>query len=195
MSTLKIGSRYRESPMPIVPSVSGFPLVFKSARTRGRCRLSTKFEIAMMVAALWMAAVSPAPSSAAGSDYHITAGRASAVHECSILAGRYSQHDWGNTEIRKLPARNRNADLLLRSQVLCRSLQRSHPGTSKSCESVMTTIDALKYLPQMGLNPWKVVGCAGSFALSNGFAVEAILGDRNSIAFFSRQAAISTKSD
>jgi hypothetical protein len=53
----------------------------------------------------------------------------------------------------------------------------------------MTTTDALKYLPQMGLDPLKVVGCAAencpnSFALANGFAVKAIVGERNSIAFF-----------
>ena len=53
----------------------------------------------------------------------------------------------------------------------------------------MITNDALKYLPQMGLDPLRVVGCAAakclnSFALANGFAVEAIVGERNSIAFF-----------
>jgi hypothetical protein len=53
----------------------------------------------------------------------------------------------------------------------------------------MTTTDALKYLPQMALDPLKVVGCAAakclnSFALANGFAVKAIVGERNSIAFF-----------
>jgi len=44
----------------------------------------------------------------------------------------------------------------------------------------MITTDALKYLPQMGLDPSRVVGCAAakcqnSFALANGFAVEAIV--------------------
>ena len=53
----------------------------------------------------------------------------------------------------------------------------------------MITTDALRYLPQMGLDPWRVVGCAGtkcqnSFALANGFAVEAIVGEKFSIAFF-----------
>jgi hypothetical protein len=53
----------------------------------------------------------------------------------------------------------------------------------------MTTIDALKYLPQMGLDPLQVVGCAAarcenSFALANAFAIEAIVGERASIAFF-----------
>ena len=27
------------------------------------------------------------------------AARETAIHECSVLASRYSQHDWGNTEI------------------------------------------------------------------------------------------------
>jgi hypothetical protein len=52
----------------------------------------------------------------------------------------------------------------------------------------MITTDALKYLPQMGLDPSRVVGCAGTrqntFALANGFAVEAIVADKFSIAFF-----------
>ena len=53
----------------------------------------------------------------------------------------------------------------------------------------MITTDALKYLPQMGLDPSRVVGCAGakcrnSFALANGFAVEAIVGEECSIVFF-----------
>jgi hypothetical protein len=53
----------------------------------------------------------------------------------------------------------------------------------------MTTTDALKYLPQMGLDPWRVVGCAArkcknSFALANGFAIEAIVEEKTSIAFF-----------
>ena len=49
----------------------------------------------------------------------------------------------------------------------------------------MITTDAQKYLPQMGLDPLRVVGCAAakcqnSFALPNGFAV----GEKVSIAFF-----------
>jgi hypothetical protein len=53
----------------------------------------------------------------------------------------------------------------------------------------MITTDALKYLPQMGLDPSWVVGCAGtkcrnSFALANGFAVEAIVAEKCSIVFF-----------
>jgi hypothetical protein len=51
------------------------------------------------------------------------------------------------------------------------------------------TTDASKYLPHMGLDPTQVVFCAApdcqnSFALANGFAVEAVIGDKISIAFF-----------
>jgi hypothetical protein len=99
MSTLKIGPQYRESPVLIVPSAAGFPLVFNFARPRGRCRLSTTRGLAMTVAVIWMATVFLAPAAAAGSDYQIGAGRAAAIHECSVLASRYTQHDWGNTEI------------------------------------------------------------------------------------------------
>jgi hypothetical protein len=54
----------------------------------------------------------------------------------------------------------------------------------------MITTDALRYLPQMGLDPSWVIGCAGpkchnSFALAKGFAVEAIVAEKLSITFFS----------
>ena len=53
----------------------------------------------------------------------------------------------------------------------------------------MITTDAQKCLPQMGLDPLRVVGCAAAkcrsfFALANGFAVGAIVGKKVSIAFF-----------
>jgi hypothetical protein len=53
----------------------------------------------------------------------------------------------------------------------------------------MITTDALKYLPQMGLDPSWVVGCAGkkcrnSFALADGFAVEATVAGKCSVVFF-----------
>jgi hypothetical protein len=53
----------------------------------------------------------------------------------------------------------------------------------------MITTDALKYLPHMGLDPSRVVGCASaqcqkSFTLANGFAVEAVVAEKLSIAFF-----------
>ena len=53
----------------------------------------------------------------------------------------------------------------------------------------MISTDALKYLPQMGLDPSQVVGCAAAkcrntFTLANGFAVEAIVAKKVSIAFF-----------
>jgi len=53
----------------------------------------------------------------------------------------------------------------------------------------MTTTDASKYLPHMGLNPLRVVGCPAtacqkSFALADGFAVEAVIEGKTSVAFF-----------
>ena len=53
----------------------------------------------------------------------------------------------------------------------------------------MTTTDALKYLPQMALDPLQVVECAAtkcenSFARVNGFAIEATVGEIVSIVFF-----------
>jgi hypothetical protein len=53
----------------------------------------------------------------------------------------------------ELSARTYNSALLLRSQVLRRSPQDCHPSAPKACEGVMKTTDALKYLPQMGLEP------------------------------------------
>jgi hypothetical protein len=123
MSALNIGSRYREPPVLIVPSVAGFPVVVGSA-TSGRCltyswsmiffrkpastlgsmpegrlfrdhALSTMLGLATIVAVLWM--IPCADAAAAG--YQISAARAAAIHACSVLASRYPQHDWGNTEI------------------------------------------------------------------------------------------------
>ena len=65
----------------------------------------------------------------------------------------------------------------------------SSPSAPKACEGVMITTSPLKYLPQMGLDPSWAVRCAltkcqNSFALANGFAVEAIVAEKLSIAFF-----------
>jgi hypothetical protein len=99
MSTLKVGPRYQEPTVLIVPSAAGFPLVFRFTGTRGRCWLSTAFGLAMAVTALWTATAPFASAAVVGAEHHINAARAAAIHECSVLAGRYSQHDWGNTEI------------------------------------------------------------------------------------------------
>jgi hypothetical protein len=99
MSTLKIGSTYRESSVLIVPSAAGFPLVFKPARPSGHCWLSMTLGLATTVAVFWITTVPCSPAAAARNGYQISAGRAAAIYECSISAGRYSQHDWGNTEI------------------------------------------------------------------------------------------------
>jgi len=95
----KIDSRYRESPTLIVPSAAGFPVVFGSATRRGRGRLPTALGVALAVAVLWVATAACAPASAATAEYQMSAARQLAIHACSVLASRYSQHDWGNTEI------------------------------------------------------------------------------------------------
>ena len=59
----------------------------------------TKLGLATMVATLWMAAVTCAGTAVAGTGYQISAARAAAIHECSVLADRYSEHDWGITEV------------------------------------------------------------------------------------------------
>jgi hypothetical protein len=55
------------------------------------------------------------------------------------------------------------------------------------------TADASQYLPHMGLDPMSVVTCATptcphTFALANGFAIEAMVGNRVSIIFFCSSA-------
>jgi hypothetical protein len=59
---------------------------------------TTKLGSATAFVALLMIAVPLAAAVAQGGG-QISAARAAAIHECSVLASRYSQHDWGNTEI------------------------------------------------------------------------------------------------
>jgi hypothetical protein len=99
MSSLKIASPYWDSPMPIVPSAAGFPVVFGSATRRSRGRLPTALGLALAVAVLWVTTALCAPASAAAAEYQMSAARRVAIHACSVLASRYTQHDWGNTEI------------------------------------------------------------------------------------------------
>jgi hypothetical protein len=51
------------------------------------------------VAAMLMGAAILAPLSYAhAQDQHMAAARAVAIHECSVLAGRYVETTWGSTE-------------------------------------------------------------------------------------------------
>jgi hypothetical protein len=56
-----------------------------------------KLGLATAIAALCMIPLAGAAVQSGGRQ--ISAGRAAAIHECSVLASRYSQHDWGNVEI------------------------------------------------------------------------------------------------
>jgi hypothetical protein len=60
---------------------------------------SATLGLATAIVALCMIAVPLAGALAQEGSRQISAGRAAAIHECSILAARYSQHDWGDTEI------------------------------------------------------------------------------------------------
>jgi len=62
-------------------------------------KTTTKLGLATTIAALWMTKASLAGAVAAETGRQISAARAAAIHECSLLAGRYSEHDWGITEI------------------------------------------------------------------------------------------------
>ncbi len=60
---------------------------------------TTKLGLATAIATLWMTAILNAGAVAEGTSRQLSAGRAGAIHECSVLASRFSQHDWGNNEI------------------------------------------------------------------------------------------------
>jgi hypothetical protein len=61
-------------------------------------KTTRRLGLATAIAALWMTAI-PAAGAVAQGGGQISAARAAAIRECSALAVRYSQHDWGNTEI------------------------------------------------------------------------------------------------
>ena len=59
-------------------------------------KTTTKLGLATTIAALWLSVV---PITGAVANEQISAARAAAIHECNLLAARYPQHEWGNTEI------------------------------------------------------------------------------------------------
>lgn len=52
-----------------------------------------------LVTATFVTSGLASPSYAEGAGYPISAARAAAIHECSVLADQYPVNDWGNTEI------------------------------------------------------------------------------------------------
>jgi hypothetical protein len=64
----------------------------------------------------------------------------------------------------ELPTRYRDAALLLQPQVLRRSLQSARPCTPISCDGIMITPNASKYLPQIGLSSKR--GCSGGAVMA-----------------------------
>ena len=59
-------------------------------------KAATKLVLATTIVAFCLTV---APTTAAAANGQISAARAAAIHECSLLAARYPQHEWGNTEI------------------------------------------------------------------------------------------------
>jgi hypothetical protein len=49
--------------------------------------------------ALGLAVTAFASPSFAQSEEHISAARAAAIHDCSVRAGKYTEHTWGDTEL------------------------------------------------------------------------------------------------
>ena len=62
-------------------------------------KATTKVILVTTVAALSMAAILFVGAADAGTGHQVGAARAAAIRKCSIMADRYSVHDWGNTEI------------------------------------------------------------------------------------------------
>ena len=67
-------------------------------KSKPSAKATTKLGLATAIAAL-LTAVPLAGARAAETNPQISAARAAAIHECSRLAARYSEHDWGNVEI------------------------------------------------------------------------------------------------
>jgi hypothetical protein len=52
------------------------------------------------IAAVFLSTAGTTPSAAASAKgQHIIAARAAAIHDCNVLANRYTLYDWGNTQI------------------------------------------------------------------------------------------------
>jgi hypothetical protein len=67
--------------------------------SNAKAEFSTKRELGSATAIAVLCMIPLAGAAAQGGGGQISGGRAAAIHECSVLASRYSQHDWGNVEI------------------------------------------------------------------------------------------------
>src|SRR5258707_14865419 len=79
--------------------------------SNAKAEFSTKRELGSATAIAVLCMIPLAGAAAQGGGGQISGGRAAAIHECSVLASRYSQHDWGNVEMQ---ARNRETSALAR---------------------------------------------------------------------------------
>ena len=67
--------------------------------SNAKAEFSAKRELGSATAIAVLCMIPLAGAATQGGGGQISAGRAAAIHECSVLASRYSQHDWGNVEI------------------------------------------------------------------------------------------------
>jgi hypothetical protein len=65
-----------------------------NSKAMSSAKLTTKLGLATILAALWMVAIPFAGAAAAGIGHQISAARAAAIHECSVLVNQYSEDDW-----------------------------------------------------------------------------------------------------
>jgi hypothetical protein len=59
----------------------------------------SKKRLGALAFGLAVTALASSPTYAQAPGIHISAARARAIHECSVLAARYPQYLWGNMEI------------------------------------------------------------------------------------------------
>jgi hypothetical protein len=67
--------------------------------SNAKAEFSAKRKLGLATAIAALCTIPLAGAAVQSGGRQISAGRAAAIHECSVLASRYSQHDWGNVEI------------------------------------------------------------------------------------------------
>jgi len=71
----------------------------ETAMSSAKAEPYAKRKLGLVTGIATLCMIALADAAAQGRGRQISAGRAAAIHECSVLASRYSQHDWGNVEI------------------------------------------------------------------------------------------------
>jgi hypothetical protein len=67
--------------------------------TAGNLAMITSTKHIAAIAAVLVVTAVASPSFAPGSEPHMSAARAAAIHECSVRAQKYAEYTWGNLEM------------------------------------------------------------------------------------------------